>query len=63
MNGLAKINYSHGAIYKGNLVKGEKSGQGIFKSDYEEYDGQWKENCKHGQGNYTLKSTNEEYNG
>jgi len=31
--------YSHGAIYKGNLVLGEKDGKGTWDSDYEFYDG------------------------
>ena len=42
---------------------GEKDGKGVFDSQYEFYDGEWKDNNKHGKGTYKNKSTNHEYIG
>lgn len=42
---------------------GEKSGEGHYKSMFEEYSGEWKDNYKHGTGTYKNSSIDEQYIG
>ena len=59
----AEIIYPDGSKYVGNLKHGEKEGEGSFKSLFESYVGEWKDNCRHGKGSYKNHSTNEQYEG
>lgn len=42
---------------------GEKTGKGVYESSFESYQGEWKDNKKHGYGIYKNKSTSETYEG
>ena len=45
-----KIYYKDGSTYDGNIQNNKREGIGIFKSDTEEYNGEWKNDQKEGNG-------------
>lgn len=51
----AEESYEDGTTYKGQLANGKRHGKGTWSSDTESYSGQWKEDCRDGEGKQTWK--------
>lgn len=49
-----KIYYEDGSTYFGDIKNYKRDGNGIFKSDTEEYEGEWKNDQKNGEGTLTF---------
>lgn len=45
--------YDDGSTYDGQIVGGERHGEGLWKSAQETYEGQWKQDHRHGKGKQT----------
>lgn len=63
-SGKAVAHYENGDTYNGEFMDGTREGRGIYAyaATIEKYDGEWKENRKHGIGRMTYAKTGE-YNG
>ena len=57
-----QIFYSNGDEYSGDIKNFLRDGKGVFKSDLETYDGEWKEDRKEGAGEVKYKN-NTKYKG
>jgi len=47
------VSYDDGSSYTGLLVSGKRHGQGLWKSQTGQYEGQWKADIQHGRGRQT----------
>lgn len=45
--------YEDGSTYTGNFVDGKRHGHGVWMSQTEQYEGQWMDDHRHGQGRQT----------
>lgn len=47
---ICEESYGDGSTYKGSVVDGKRHGHGVWVSDKGQYDGQWLDDHRHGQG-------------
>lgn len=63
-HGFVNITFSTGDRYEGQVNMGIKDGRGVFKSKEKwVYDGEWKNDLKHGPGRIMFQELSYEYEG